>query len=81
MATLSMMAGMPAMVRRAAELMGVDPAIIADDIPGTRKRRNLKEYSDIKFKPSEELLPKDMVPAAVMCPPADIKERVAAYLK
>lgn len=53
----------------------VDPAL------AKYRNRKLNEYSDVKFAASEDLLPKDMVPAAVMCPAEHIAGRVAAYLK
>lgn len=57
---------------------GIDPA---DDKHSRYKSKNLKEYSKPEFKLDDDLLPKEMVPYAVMCPKEDIKSRVAAYLK
>lgn len=44
------------------------------------KKRNLKEYSTPEFSKIKDILPKHMVPHAVLCPKEDIKSRVEAYL-
>ncbi len=44
------------------------------------EKLNLKEYSKPEFSKIKNILPKDMVPHAVMCPKEDIKNRIMAYL-
>lgn len=52
-----------------------------NDSPYTRyKKLKLKEYSTPEFSSIKDILPKDMVPHAVMCPKEDIKNRIEAYL-
>lgn len=55
----------------------IDPP---DEVHGKYKKRKLKEYADPDFSKVKDILPKDMVPHAVMCPKEDVKARINSYL-
>lgn len=45
------------------------------------EKRKLKEYTDIAFEKIENILPKDLLPAAVQIPKEDVDARIASYLE